>query len=77
MERSSTEIFNLPQATENSRQFLLLRTDILQSLGAADELFCLISLVFPSDGVLRLVAFTQHSCLAVALSAEVIVKSQN
>ena len=32
MERSSTdlEIFSLPQATENSSQFLFPRTDILQ-----------------------------------------------
>ena len=32
------EIFRLPQAIEQSRQFLLLRTDILQkkSLGAPD-----------------------------------------
>ena len=35
---SSTKIFSLPQATENFRQFLLLRTDILESLGAPDEL---------------------------------------
>ena len=51
MERSSTEIFSLPQAIENSRQFLLLRTE---------------------RRGLRVVAFTQHLCLAVALSAEVI-----
>ena len=30
MERSSIEIFSRSQVTENSRQYLLLRTDILQ-----------------------------------------------
>ena len=33
------EIFSLPQAIEKSRQFLLLRTDILQ-LGAPDWFSC-------------------------------------
>ena len=31
--------FKLTQVTENSRQFLLLRTDILQSLGARVKWF--------------------------------------
>ena len=33
------EIFNPPQAIENFRQFLLLRTDILQNTAVGDEDF--------------------------------------
>ena len=56
------EIFSLPQAIEKSRQFLLLRTDILQkkqSSGAPDWFSCKERTIkWPQDPV-----YLEKSCL--------------
>ena len=45
-EWNNVEIFSLPQVIENSRQYLLLRTDILQKIVAGCPLILVYSFSF-------------------------------